>query len=314
MRWFDDFLPPDPNVYPRAFDLLIVDEAHRIAPSAGGAYSRESMRTKAMRRLSPHFEHRLFLTATPHNGKPESFQALLEMLDPNRSPKGVDPKQRDWEAVIVRRLKSHLRTVLPDGDQRFPKRRVFAIDVDFPDEERELLSLVDSYANLRTMSASTPAERTASRFITLLLKKRLLSSPAAFKHTLDQHISTLKSAAHRRTTERALQEAAAALEYETDDTEAVSEQEREALSLAAGAIGHYDHEKEQTLLEELRSRDCVSTWRRRFSIRCASGPNAAGGGRTPKPNGSWNGSARFVSPTDSGTTNGSLYSRNIEPR
>ena len=254
MRWFDNFLPPDPNVYPRAFDLLIVDEAHRIAPSAGGAYSRDSMRTKAMRRLSPHFEHRLFLTATPHNGKPESFEALLEMLDPNRFAKGVDPKQKDWEAVIVRRLKSHLRTVLPDGDQRFPKRRVFAIDVDFPDEERELLSLVDSYANLRTMSASVPAERTASRFITLLLKKRLLSSPAAFKHTLDQHISTLKSAAHRRTTERALQEAAAALEYETDDTEVVSEQEREALSLAAGAIGHYDHEKEQALLGELRSR------------------------------------------------------------
>ena len=254
MRWFDDFLPPDPNVYPRAFDLLIVDEAHRIAPSAGGAYSKESLRTKAMRRLSPHFEHRLFLTATPHNGHPESFQALLEMLDPNRFTKGVDPRSRDREAVIVRRLKSHLRTVLPDGHKRFPRRRVSAIDVDFPDEERELLSLLDSYANLRLRSAGTPTQRTAAKFITLLLKKRLLSSPAAFKHTLDQHINTLRSAAHRRTTERALREATAALENEADDTEAVSEQEREALSLAAGAIGHYDGDKERALLGELRSR------------------------------------------------------------
>ena len=46
MRWFDDFLPPDPNTYPRAFDLLIVDEAHRIAPSAVGRYARDSLRTR----------------------------------------------------------------------------------------------------------------------------------------------------------------------------------------------------------------------------------------------------------------------------
>ena len=132
MRWFDEFLPPDPNTYPRAFDLLIVDEAHRIAPSAVGRYARESLRTKAMRRLAPHFEHRLFLTATPHNGYPESFQALLEMLDPNRFTKGVQPSDRERDAVMVRRLKSHLRTMLPDGDTRFPKRRIGAIEVVFP--------------------------------------------------------------------------------------------------------------------------------------------------------------------------------------
>lgn len=36
MRWFDEFLPADSNCYPRAFDLLIVDEAHQIAPEAVG--------------------------------------------------------------------------------------------------------------------------------------------------------------------------------------------------------------------------------------------------------------------------------------
>ena len=148
MRWFDEFLPPDPNVYPRAFDLLIVDEAHRIAPSAVGRYAKDSLRTKAMRRLAPHFEHRLFLTATPHNGYPESFQALLEMLDPNRFTKGVPPSERERDAVMVRRLKSHLRTMLPDGAKRFPKRRIAAIDVVFPPEERELFELLDSYTAL----------------------------------------------------------------------------------------------------------------------------------------------------------------------
>ena len=254
MRWFDEFLPPDPNVFPRAFDLLIVDEAHRIAPAAVGRYARDSLRTKAMKRLAPHFEHRLFLTATPHNGYPESFQALLEMLDPNRFTKGVAPRLRDREAVIVRRLKSHLRTMLPDGDQRFPKRRIAAIDVEFPPEEQELFTLLDSYSDLRMGSAATPTERAASRFIALLLKKRLLSSPAAFKHTLDQHIHTLNTASRCGVAETVMREAAAAVEDSADDTEVVSEQEQEALALAAGVLDSVDPEREQELLARMRAR------------------------------------------------------------
>ena len=254
MRWFYEFLPSDPNEYPRAFDLLIVDEAHRIAPSAVGRYAKESLRTKAMRLLAPHFEHRLFLTATPHNGYPESFQALLEMLDPNRFTKGVEPGDRERDAVMVRRLKSHLRTMLPDGEARFPKREIDAIDVVFPPEERELFDLLDQYGVLRRSAANTPAERAASRFITLLLKKRLLSSPAAFKHTLDEHIRTLNTAAHRRATERALQQAEAALEDEADDTDAVSDQEQEALALASAALPGVDRVQEETLLARMRTR------------------------------------------------------------
>ena len=254
MRWFDEFLPPDPNVFPRAFDLLIVDEAHRIAPSAVGRYARDSLRTKAMMRLAPHFEHRLFLTATPHNGYPESFQALLEMLDPNRFTKGVAPSRRDREAVIVRRLKSHLRTLLSDGKTRFPKRQISAIEVQFPPEERELFDLLDGYSDLRMSSASTPAERAATRFVVLLLKKRLLSSPAAFKHTLDQHIRTLNTASRRDVAETVIREAVAAVEDSTDDTEVVSEEEQEALALAAGALDSIDAEREQELLARMRAR------------------------------------------------------------
>ena len=236
MRWFDEFLPPDPNVYPRVFDLLIVDEAHRVAPSAVGRYARDSLRTQALRRLAPYFEHRLFLTATPHNGYRESFQALLEMLDPNRFTKGVPPSRRDRDAVMVRRLKTNLRTLLPDGAERFPERRIRSVDVVFPPEERELFDLLDRYTTLRMGTAGTRGERTASRFVALLLKKRLLSSPAAFKHTLDQHIRTLEAAASRRVTSRTLERAVAALEDNPDDTDVVSGYEKEALALAAAAL------------------------------------------------------------------------------
>ena len=57
------------------WDLLIVDEAHNLMPSNFGE---DSDLAEMLRLLTPRFEHRLFLTATPHNGYPESFTALLE--------------------------------------------------------------------------------------------------------------------------------------------------------------------------------------------------------------------------------------------
>ena len=70
--------------YPRRFDILIVDEAHGMAPSRTGNDATDSLRTQAIRTLVLHCEHKLFLTATPHNGYTESFTALLELLDNQR--------------------------------------------------------------------------------------------------------------------------------------------------------------------------------------------------------------------------------------
>jgi len=69
LRLFRETLPaPGEPIYPRKYDLLIVDEAHNCAPSGVGRYATDSLRTQALRELAPHFEHKLFLTATPHNG------------------------------------------------------------------------------------------------------------------------------------------------------------------------------------------------------------------------------------------------------
>ena len=96
-------------MYPRKFDLLIVDEAHNCAPSGRGKYATDSLRTKALRLLAPHFEHKLFLTATPHNGYPESFSALLELLDNQRFARSTQPDRKQLDAVMVRRMKSELQ-------------------------------------------------------------------------------------------------------------------------------------------------------------------------------------------------------------
>ena len=80
MRLLREVLPAHPEI-PRRYDVLIVDEVHNCAPAgAGGRYARDTLRTAAVRTLAPHCEHRLFLSATPHNGYDNSFAALLELL------------------------------------------------------------------------------------------------------------------------------------------------------------------------------------------------------------------------------------------
>lgn len=92
-RLLDEVLAPTTR-HPGYVDLLIVDEAHHCAPPAprrGRGYAVDSQQTRAVRRLCEHSQHRLFLSATPHNGYPESWQALLEILDPHRFHRGIEP-------------------------------------------------------------------------------------------------------------------------------------------------------------------------------------------------------------------------------
>jgi superfamily II DNA or RNA helicase len=194
MRLFRETLPATGEVtYPRTYDLLIVDEAHNVAPSGVGAYAIDSLRTSAIRMLAPHFEHKLFLTATPHNGYPESFSALLELLDNQRFARGVPPDRTVLQSVMVRRLKSELK-VSWSGRQLFPARELAAIEVAYSDEERQAHHNLQEYTLLRRQSTGDAVEQTATEFVLKLLKKRLLSSPAAFFTTIEKHRISLTEA------------------------------------------------------------------------------------------------------------------------
>jgi superfamily II DNA or RNA helicase len=221
---------------PRKFDLLIVDEVHSIAPPGRGLYPVDSLRTRAVKRLAPHCEHRLFLSATPHNGYKESFTALLELLDPQRFARNMDPNPEQLSRVLVRRLKRDLREQLPpnpDGSPRFPERRILTMEVDYPADERQAHALLDRYAELRRGRHTSGAKRTATDFVTLLLKKRLLSSPVAFANTLEQHRDTLaRAAATKVASDAQLQAAWARSDDDATDDEA-GEVIAEALATAS---------------------------------------------------------------------------------
>ena len=195
MRMMRDLLPLTPT-YPRRFDILVVDEAHNVAPSASGSYAVDSQRTKAIRTIAPHFEHRLFLTATPHNGYQESFTALLELIDDQRFARGVPPQEEQLRTVMVRRLKDDITDW--KGDPMFPKRRIEAIEVDYTDEEERAHQLLTEYTELRRKATKDDAGRYATEFVLKLLKKRLFSSPAAFAATLERHRRTLVEGSPRR--------------------------------------------------------------------------------------------------------------------
>ena len=146
-----------------AFDVLIVDEAHHVAPASPAAatgfrgYAVDSQRTVATRALAEKCEHRLFLSATPHNGYSESFTALLEMIDGRRFKRGANLDERALRDIAVRRLKADLRgrEGLPDPRAQDPALH--------PDERRGARSSrCSTGSSPRARGATGAAGRAAS--------------------------------------------------------------------------------------------------------------------------------------------------------
>jgi superfamily II DNA or RNA helicase len=170
-----------------AFDVLVVDEAHHVAPSSPSAvsgargYAVDTQRTIAVRQLAEKCEHRLFLSATPHNGHPESFTALMEMIDPRRFARGANLDSAALKDVTVRRLKTDL------VGKGFKMRKVSKIDFEPSEDEQRMFSLLDVIV---TRSAKLNGTKQSGDIVTMLLKKRFLSSPFAFGMTLSNYLSS----------------------------------------------------------------------------------------------------------------------------
>lgn len=198
LRQFVDTLPSkEESQYPRRYDMLVVDEAHNIAPSGGGKYAVDSLRTSAIRQIVPHFEHKLFLTATPHNGYVESFSALLELLDSQRFARAVLPQKKQLNSIMIRRLKSELPPYW-DGTPRFPERKLKTIEVEYNQLETDIHQILSDYTKSRLKKSESNEEKFASEFVLKLLKKRLFSSVAAFQSTLAKHIESLESSVKKK--------------------------------------------------------------------------------------------------------------------
>jgi len=218
----------------RSRALLVLDEAHHAAPSGGSRYAIASQFTKAVRDLADRFEHRLFLSATPHNGHSNSFSALLEMLDPQRFTRGVEVRPRDLEPVMVRRLKSDLRRI----DGGFPKRTIEVISISgLPERTPELVLAhnLGAYGELRMRRiASLPSQKAALAKLAFVgLQQRLLSSVAAFAQTLAIHRRSLLKLIDGTETPRETVAARAFVSAEADSAELELEDEAAEIAIDA---------------------------------------------------------------------------------
>jgi superfamily II DNA or RNA helicase len=235
LRLFKDILPPQ-AFYPRKFDILIVDEAHNVAPAAATRYALDSQRTRLIRTLAPHFTHKLFLTATPHNGYQSSFTSLLELLDDQRFARSVTPDEQQLRQVMVRRLKSDITD--PEGNPVFPVRKLLPLDVAYNEEERQAHSLLQRFILDRSKSVKGSKHAYGTDFAHKLLKKRLFSSPLAFAVTLARHRDTLNRGPRALNDidamdDRILRKAILRTEEDQADDSALEDAQQEAVQLAS---------------------------------------------------------------------------------
>ena len=173
--------------------MLILDEAHNAAPASGSKYAIDSKLTKSIRDLSQRFEHKLFLSATPHNGHSNSFSAVLEMLDPQKFCRGVAVHHASRDAVMVRRLKHDLREI----GEAFPEREIIRVDIDgLPSDAPELVlsQLLQRYRKAREdrLRGAPRGKKASAMLVVISLQKRLLSSIEAFARTLAVHTKAMK--------------------------------------------------------------------------------------------------------------------------
>lgn len=228
--------------------LLILDEAHTAAPATATKYAVDSAVTRVVRDVAPRFDHRLFLSATPHNGHSNSFSALLEILDPQRFTRGVPIEgPSELEPVMVRRLKEDLREL---GIETFPKRRVVRWELRHrdgawlartdgeaaraigPGDDAEIV-LSEKLAKYTDLMKP---EKARARFVFARLQQRLLSSVEAFARTLRRHEQTILRAereAAEAAQAEAVQQALEAAGNQEESDYGVDDEEQEARDDAA---------------------------------------------------------------------------------
>ncbi len=184
-----------------AGSMFILDEAHHGAPATSSQYATDSQLTRTLRDIAPKFEHKLFLSATPHNGHSNSFAALLEILDPQRFCRGVPVRDRSLlDAVMVRRLKRDLRGI---GISDFPRRELVPVEIDnLPADapELQLSELLQEYRELREkrLKGESRSRQKMALLVVINLQKRLLSSIEAFARTLKVHRMAVEKEAEKQ--------------------------------------------------------------------------------------------------------------------
>ncbi|GAB4324009.1 MAG: helicase-related protein [Leptolyngbyaceae cyanobacterium] len=169
------------------WDLVVVDEAHKLSASFFGGEIKETKRYKLGKLLSTLTRHFLLMTATPHNGKEEDFQLFLALLDGDRFEGRFRDGVHTCDASdLMRRLvKEDLLKF--DGKPLFPERRAHTVQYALSELEAVLYGRVTDYVREefnRAEALANEGRKGTVGFALTILQRRLASSPEAIYQSL----------------------------------------------------------------------------------------------------------------------------------
>jgi len=180
----EDILPALSSV---RWDLVIVDEAHKMAAYRYGPVVSKTQRYRLGEILSKTSDHLLFLTATPHKGDPENFRLFLDLLIQGffASNEMVEESLQNRDnPLFIRRLKEDLKDF--DGRPIFTRRFPSTIKFHLSDTEKDLYNEVSRYVIEQYDKALARDSRKGAAFALVLLQRRMASSAYALLKSLER--------------------------------------------------------------------------------------------------------------------------------
>jgi len=179
------------------WDLVIVDEAHKMAAYQYGSKVKKVQRYRLGETLSKNSNHLLLLTATPHRGDPDNFRLFLDLLEPGffaTSEMLHESVLNRDNPLFLRRLKENLTDF--DKTPLFPPRKVETLKCRLSDGEMQLYNEVTEYFEKYYKQAVDNENRNVA-FALLILQRRLASSVRACRLTLERRREKLAELVER---------------------------------------------------------------------------------------------------------------------
>jgi superfamily II DNA or RNA helicase len=249
------------------WDLIVCDEAHRMAASYFGGEVKETQRYKLGKLLGTRTRNLLLMSATPHNGKEADFQLFMGLLDADRFEgrfrEGIH--KADVSDMMRRLTKEELYRF--DGTRLFPERLAYTASYALSPAETDLYQAVTTYVREEMNRADRTGDdkrRMNVGFALQILQRRLASSPAAIHRSLERRRKRLEERLReeklmRQGTEAPLAPSPALPAYDPEDADEVPGAEAEAaeeqiLDQATAAQTLVELEAEIGILTDLEAR------------------------------------------------------------
>jgi SNF2 family DNA or RNA helicase len=176
------------------WDLVIIDEAHKMAAYRYGDKLKKTARYRLGEVLSKTSEHLLTLTATPHKGDPENYRLFLDLLIPGFFSDDVmlqESIRSGDNPLFIRRLKEDLRDF--EGRPLFLPRHVKTVKFNLTNEEKLLYNELSKYVETQYNKALKSEKKRNIAFALIILQRRIASSTYALKRSLERRKRRLEA-------------------------------------------------------------------------------------------------------------------------